>query len=313
LKVALLHDAKFPVQGYGGTERLVWWIAKGLFERGIQVVLACAPGSQCPYAEVVTYEENGLDRLPADILHYFNTPSEIPDRPHLVTIGGNGKVGEKFSINTVFVSQNHAYRHGASAFVYNGLDPDEYLFEVQRDNYLVFLAKASWSVKNVKGAIRIARKSQRTLHIMGGERKFFNGWRGVFWEGMVDGKVKADWLSKAAGLLFPVLWHEPFGIAVVEALVSGAPVITTPFGSLPELINSEVGKICLSEAEMVEAVGTLDCYSPQRCRDWALSKFHYKLMADKYISYYEKILNGNTLNKILPMVTAPTGNLLDFN
>lgn len=312
MKVALIHNASFPVRGYGGTERLVWWIAKGLFERGIQVVLVCAPGSHCPYAEVVPYEENGLDRLPVDILHYFNTPSEIPDRPHLVTIGGNGKIGEKYSINTVFVSQNHAYRHGASAFVYNGLDPDEYLFETQRDNYLVFLAKASWSVKNVKGAIRIARKSQRELRIMGGERKFFNGWRGVFWEGMVDGQVKAQWLSKTAGLLFPVLWHEPFGIAVVEALVSGAPVITTPFGSLPEIVTSEVGRICLSEAEMIEAVGTLDRYSPERCRDWALSKFHYKQMADKYSSYYEKVLNGNTLNKILPMVTAPTGNLLDF-
>ncbi len=312
MKIALVHNAKFPVKGYGGTERVVSWLAKGLCERGIEVVLSCAPDSQCPYAKVVPFNEKIYTELACDVVHYFNTPPEIPDYPHLVTLGGNGKVGENYSINTVFVSQNHAYRHGASAFVYNGLDPDEYIFEKDRDKYLVFLAKASWSVKNVKGAVRIARKSHRSLHIMGGSRKFFNGWRDVFWEGMVDGEVKAKWLSKAAGLLFPVLWHEPFGIAVVEALVSGAPVIATPFGSLPELVNSQVGKICLSEAEMVEAVSHLDRYSSTVCRDWALSKFHYKLMVDKYISYYEKVLNRNTLNKILPMVTAPTGQLFEF-
>ena len=123
---------------------------------------------------------------------------------------------------------------------------------------------------------------------------------------------KAQWLSRAAGLLFPVLWHEPFGIAVVEALVSGAPVISTPFGSLPELIQSEVGRICFSEKEMVEAVGSLHDFKSEACRDWALSKFHYRLMVDKYLTYYEKILNGQTLNKVRPMVTAPTGNLLEF-
>lgn len=312
MKIALVHNAKFPVQGYGGTERLVWWLAKGLHEKGVEVLLSCDPTSECPYARVVPFNENEPARLESDLVHYFNTPPAIPDFPHLVTIGGNGKVGEKYSINTVFVSQNHAYRHGASAFVYNGIDPDEYQFQPNRDKYLVFLAKASWAVKNVRGAIKIAKKSHRELHILGGSKMFFNGWRGVFWEGVIDGEAKARWLSKSAGLLFPVLWHEPFGIAVVEALVSGAPVLATPFGSLPELINSQVGKICLSQNEMVGAVDHLAGFSPSNCRDWALSKFHYRQMAEKYISYYEIVLNGKTLNKILPMVTAPTGQMLEF-
>jgi len=312
LKIALVHNAKFPVKGYGGTERLVWWIAKGLHEKGVKVVLSCSAGSECPYAEVVPFNDQEPRKLSSDLIHYFNTPPEIPDYPHLVTIGGNGKVGERYSINTVFVSQNHAYRHGASAFVHNGIDPDEYRFEVNRDRYLVFLAKAAWSVKNVKGAIRVAHRSSRELHILGGSKTFFNGWRGIFWEGILDGDLKARWLSRAAGLLFPVRWHEPFGIAVVEALVSGAPVLASPFGSLPELVNSEVGKICLTESEMIEAVEQLESFSPSVCRDWALSKFHYKTMAEKYISYYEKVLSGQTLNKILPMVTVPTGQMLDF-
>jgi len=288
-------------------------MAKGLYKRGIEVVLYCDPESQCPYAKVVPFNDYKDSKLPIDLFHYFNTPSQVPNKPHLVTIGGNGKVGEKYSLNTVFVSQNHAYRHGASAFVYNGIDPEEYLFHKDRSKYLVFLAKASWAVKNVKGAIRIAQKSHRELRILGGSKRFFNGRREIFWEGMVDGTVKAQWLSKTAGLLFPVLWHEPFGIAVVEALVSGAPVLATPFGSLPELVGPQVGKICLSENEMIEAVGQLGQFSPADCRDWALSKFHYQQMVDKYISYYERILNGQTLNKIAPIVTVPMGQMLEFN
>lgn len=313
LKVALIHNAKFPVSGYGGTERLIWWLAKGLFERGVDVTLVCRPDSQCPFAKIVSYDEQQVFKLETDILHFFNTPAKIPDRPHLVTVGGNGKVGEKYSLNTVFVSQNHAYRHGASAFVYNGLDPDEYIFESKKSDYLTFLAKASWAVKNVRGAIYIAKKTHRKLYIMGGSRRFLNGWRGIHWDGMVDGKAKAERLAKAQGLLFPVVWHEPFGIAVTEALVSGTPVIATPFGSLPELIHSEVGRICLSYDEMIEAVEGLADLSPERCRDWAMSKFHYRQMAEKYMLYYDKLLKGETLNKVLPMVTAPTGQILEFS
>jgi len=313
LKVTLLHNAKFPVTGYGGTERLVGWLAKGLSELGLEVVLACDPASSCPYARVIPYDEEKNLELDSDILHFFNTPIEIPQKPHLVTIGGNGKVGENYSINTVFVSQNHAFRHGAKAFVYNGLDPDEYLFETKKLPYLTFLAKASWAVKNVKGAVRVARATQRELYIMGGNRWLLNGRRGIHWEGMVDGQVKAQRLSQSAGLIFPVLWNEPFGIAVIEALVSGTPVISTPFGSLSELVHPEVGRICLSYSEMEEAVGQLQSIKPEHCRDWALSKFHYRKMAEKYVGYYEKLLKGETLNKILPMVTAPTGQLLEFS
>ncbi|MEF9987187.1 MAG: hypothetical protein RR919_09115 [Bacteroidales bacterium] len=39
---------------------------------------------------------------------------------------GNHTKNELIDRNTVFVSQNHAKRHGATAYVYNGLDWDDY-------------------------------------------------------------------------------------------------------------------------------------------------------------------------------------------
>ena len=293
-RITLVHQAKFPVVHYGGTERVVWWLAQGLFELGHQVQLVCSPGSTCPFAKSIGTQINEVP--PSDIIHFFNTPEKEPNTPYIVTIEGNGKSQEVFLPNTVFVSENHANRHGATAYVYNGLNPDDYFYEHQKDFPLLFLAKASWNVKNVKGAIRIARQTQSELNILGGRRSWLPSWRGIYWRGMLGGKEKAVFISKAKGLLFPVLWNEPFGIAVTESLVSGTPVLATPFGSMKELIHPEVGKICTSYQEFYAGVRELGAFKPEICRDWALSKFHYRLMTQKYLEFYERILSGEKLN-----------------
>lgn len=304
LKIALVHSAIFPVLRYGGTERVIWWLTKGLRELGHSVQLVCLPGSSCPYAEVSSIH----DPLPeAEIYHFFHTPPhEKTQKPYLVTIEGNGQPHEKFLENTVFVSKNHASRHGSEAFVYNGLDPDEYDFQKEKQKRLLFLAKASWRVKNVKGAIQIARASQLPLDILGGSRFWLPHFRGVSWRGMLGGQEKAQYLAKARGLLFPVLWHEPFGIAVVEALVSGTPVLASPFGSLPELVTEEVGKICQSYSDFLEGVQSLPDFSAETCRDWALSKFHYREMTKSYLSYYETVLSGKKINPQCPTLVETT-------
>jgi len=313
LKVTLVHDALLPVGGYGGTERVVWWLAKGLVEAGAKVLLGCREGSACPFAEVVPlhFAEPLFPQLPkADITHFFFPPADEPPFPHLVTVGGNARGGETFLRNTVFVSRNHAERHGAKAFVYNGIDPDDYLYSEAKEPFLAFLAKAAWKVKNVRGAIRVARRSRTPLRILGGARPWLPVWRGVRWEGVVGGEKKARLVSSARALLFPVRWHEPFGIAVAEALMSGTPVVGTPFGSLPELVPPFAGRLCGSEREMVDAVQAAPVYRPKDCRDWALEKFHYRVMTRAYLDLYERVLSGESLNDRAPRAAKPTGGLL---
>ena len=58
--------------------------------------------------------------------------------------------------------------------------------------------------------------------------------------GQVDDITKKYVIERSQGLIFPVKWHEPFGLAVTESLYLGAPVFATPYGSLPELVNEEV-------------------------------------------------------------------------
>jgi hypothetical protein len=122
MRIALAHPSTLPVTDYGGTQRVVWWLAKALASLNHQVYLVCHEG-KCDFAEVIPWDfKNSLDLLPqkVDICHFFGTPVPATEKPFLVTIDGNGQPNEKFFKNTVFVSKNHASRHQSNAFVYNG-------------------------------------------------------------------------------------------------------------------------------------------------------------------------------------------------
>jgi hypothetical protein len=109
--------------------------------------------------------------------------------------------------NTVFVSRNHAQRHGSTEYVYNGLDWEAYGpvdFSRPR-NYFHFLGKAAWRVKNVRGAIDVATDAGVELLVMGGDRLnlkrgFRFTWsRRVSFAGMVGGQQKLDMLNGSRG------------------------------------------------------------------------------------------------------------------
>ena len=127
---------------------------------------------------------------------------------------------------------------------------------------------------------------------------------------MLGGRKKAEILSRSAGLLFPVEWDEPFGIAVVESMVSGSPVIASRRGSLPELVAAESGRICDSEDQMVQAVQELSSFSATHCRDYALAKFHYVAMAKAYLALYGRVLDGKSLNTNVPRSIGDPGQII---
>lgn len=301
MKIVIAHDSILPATTYGGIERVIWWLGKGLYELGHKVIIACRKKSmECPFAELicVNFKEKNLILPDGDIYHFHAPLKGEFLKPYIVTIHGNGKNGETFPINTVFVSKDHAKRHGSISYVYNGIDPSEYIFSKDKKNYFVFLAKASWRVKNVKLAIKLSRATRNNLHVIGGKSLFVRR-KGIVWHGMLGGEKKAHIISHARALLNPVIWHEPFGLAVIESLISGTPVIASSFGSMKELIPPSVGFICSTEKEFIEAIKVCDMIDPYRCRDWAM-KFNYIDMAKKYVELYERVLSGEKLNPSQP-------------
>ena len=49
-----------------------------------------------------------------------------------------------------------------------------------------------------------------------------------------------DLLRRAKAVLFPIDWDEPFGLVMTEAMACGTPVIATPRGSVPEVVEDGV-------------------------------------------------------------------------
>ncbi len=308
MKIALVLDAILPVKNYGGTERVVWALGHELFRLGHQVTFMLHKGSSCPFGRLVELDLSKSigSQIPEDIdIVHFQDTAFLADlqKPYVVTINGN-KDFDDIPRNAIFVSRNHAERYGHRSFVYNGLDWDEYgpvnLTKPRKGFH--FLGKAAWRVKNVRGAIRITQHVKgATLEVLGGYRLNLKmGFRltldpRIHFHGMVDNVRKKKIIEQSSGLIFPVLWHEPFGLCLTESLYYGAPVFGTRMGSLPEIITSDVGWLCDNEEQIADYLNTHPFFSPQQCHDYAVELFNARKMAEEYVKKYEQVLNGDTL------------------
>lgn len=63
-------------------------------------------------------------------------------------------------------------------------------------------------------------------------------------------------LNKCKVMCMPSLW-EGFGLAAVEALGLGKPVVATDVGGLGQIVNNDCGKLCYTKEEFVEEIGSL--------------------------------------------------------
>ncbi len=312
----IAEKAHLPANGYGGLHRMAWGLGKALNTLGHKVYILCAPGSSCPFATVI-YRDATLpltSQIPedVDIVHFNSAPPEDFNRPYVETIHGN--FNKSFSPNSIFVSADHARRHGSTQFVYNGIDWDdpEYAnpnLERRADHRYHFLAKADWKVKNLRGAIRVAKALPcgYKMDVLGGNRfSWHMGLRltlspRISFHGMVAGESKMELLRTSSGLIFPVIWHEPFGLAVIESLYMGTPVFCTPYGAMPEIVTKEVGLMSNSVSQMAYDITHSD-FDPRICHEYARDTFSSLQMAKGYVEKYEMVLNGQTLNAVSPVI-----------
>lgn len=324
MHILLFNPCKIPALFYGGTERVMWDLGNSLTKMGHKVTFLVNEDSYCAFADIITYKPNHdiNSQIPesVDLVHCHTIPSQTIKKPYLITIHGNPPFGELLDKNCVFVGENHALRYQSNAFVHNGLDWGNYPEPKleQPKSYFHFLANAAWKVKNVRGAISITKKANERLMVLGGYRLNLKmGLRltsdtHVSFKGMVNNQEKATLMQNSKGLIFPVLWHEPFGLAVIESLYFGCPVFATPYGSLPELINEEVGFLTASADEMSKAIKNAHQYDKLRCHQHAVNHFSSSVMANNYLTNYEKVLNGEQINSAEPSLKYKPDKYLPF-
>jgi len=162
-------------------------------------------------------------------------------------------------------------------------------------DYLAFLGRVSED-KRPDRAIEIARGAGMKLKIAakieGDDNIYFRQMiepllgNDVEFIGEVDEAGKADFLSGAAALLFPIDWPEPFGLVVIEAMAFGVPVIAWKEGAMPEVVDEgETGFLVDSLDEAVQAVARCAEFDPDNIR----RVFERRFSAGRMIADYEAI------------------------
>ncbi|RWG41369.1 MAG: glycosyltransferase, partial [Mesorhizobium sp.] len=283
MRITLVAERTIPCKGYGGTERQVDWLATELSRLGHKVVLIAARGSSHPLCEVRQASSAAECRaaIPADtdIVHFNGWYIEI-SRPALYTMHGFDPEFTQNRPNWNFVSASHARNHGRETFVHNGFPVDAYRLSARKTGRLLFLAGIARAGKNLNRAVDLARAFDFQLDIAGGSR-----WQllqrtkvrrqGVFFKslgrrfryhGVVDGDEKLRLLGEARAFLNPIAWEEPFGMAPVEAMLCGTPVLTTRRGALPEIVDGATGRLFDTDAEFAPALADIAGLSPEQCR-----------------------------------------------
>ena len=340
LRVAITVDPEIPVPPrlYGGIERIVDMLVRGLMQRGHDVTLFANPASQVA-CRLLSYpgldSQNKIDtvvnmwhvskaiqREHFDVVHSFArlaylTPL-LPCRvPKIMSYQrcvsarsvrlGNLLSGGTLSFTACAAHLIRTWRSDSNFHVvYNGVPLETYQCtgRVDPDAPVVYLGRVE-EIKGVHLAIEVAKKSGRRLIIAGNiphaehHQRYFaeriqphvNG-KTVEYVGAVDDAAKNRLLGRSAAMLLPLLWEEPFGIVMAEALACGTPVIGLRRGSLPEIVQQGVnGFVCESVDEMAAAVGRIAEIDRHECRRIAEEKFSDRVIVDAYERLYRRLVH----------------------
>lgn len=190
------------------------------------------------------------------------------------------------------------------AVIHHGIDLDAYPCRHDRGDWLAFVGRAS-ADKGPELAIEVARRTGRPLHMA---LKINEVDEHRYWDTVLepathhaDVHVTVDatheqktWiLSHAHAVVAPIQWEEPFGLAMVEAMACGAPVVAFARGAAPELVLDGVtGYLVPPRAwvsGLVRAVEAAGDIVPAACRQHVVDRFSRHRMVEDHLDLYERL------------------------
>jgi glycosyltransferase involved in cell wall biosynthesis len=188
--------------------------------------------------------------------------------------------------------------------IHHGLEPAKFECSSRpAGDYVCFVGRFS-RVKGPHIAIDAARRAGLSIRIAGEIHPPDERWAAtelrhrlaaphVEYLGPIGLADKAPLLRDARALLAPIEWNEPFGLILVEAMLSGCPVIAFGRGSVPELVEpGRTGFVAASVDDMVELIrpgGLVDTFDRRQCRALAIERFSRDRMVTDHLALYERI------------------------
>jgi glycosyltransferase involved in cell wall biosynthesis len=197
------------------------------------------------------------------------------------------------------------------ANVYHGLPRKLFTLRAEPGKYLTVVGRIS-PEKRVDRAIHIALRAGMPLKIAAKvdkpDREYFTQViepmlhePSIEFLGEISEPEKNELLGHAYALLFPIGWPEPFGLAMIEAMACGTPVIAYPLGSVPEVIDEgKTGIIVNSEEEAVQALKyQVEGINRSECRRVFEERFSAERMAREYISVYSYLCEPESTSRMI--------------
>jgi glycosyltransferase involved in cell wall biosynthesis len=341
MRIALTADPEIPVPPvhYGGIERIVDMLARGLAARGHHVTLFAHPDSKSPsdfiawpgrssqssadtFRNAVTLT-GAVMRGEVDLVHSF---SRIAYLTAILPLSVPKVMSYQRAINPKMVGWGNALARGTLNFtaisrwmmcpvehigqwtmIPNGVPLASYTFraDVAPDAPLVFLGR----IEEIKGphlAIEVARRTGRQLVIAGNIPSEKRNWaeahvfphvdgHRIRYIGPVDDAQKNELLGKAAAFLMPILWEEPFGIVMAEAMACGTPVIGLRRGSVPEVVEDGITGYVVDDLEgLINAVARIPTLDRAASRLRVETLYSDEAIVDAYEMLYANCIRHCT-------------------
>lgn len=210
-----------------------------------------------------------LDHIVAEKLRYLLAAKEI-----INTINGHTYYMPRPPFNVVTGSkwwQKDAEAHGLKTeMIYWGTDTEFYTPKGEREDYFLWLARFH-PVKGLDFVLDLAEMLDINVKVAGSMDFKDHAVYGKEYLKRIDKlpnveyvtlpldskhhEAKRELFRKARAFLYPVQYQECFGMVVTEAMACGCPVIATPNGAMPEIIDDgSNGFLCTTKKEFAEAV-----------------------------------------------------------
>jgi len=194
--------------------------------------------------------------------------------------------------------------------VHHGLPTNLYARGRGDGGYLAFLGRIC-PEKRPDWAIEIARRAELPLKIAAKVDKVDRSYHKrkikpllkdprIDFVGEIGDNEKGAFLGDAEALLFPIDWPEAFGLAVIEAMANGTPVIAFGRGSVPEIVDHGVTGFIVDDVdEAVAAIPLAKALDRTAIRRRFEERFSVQRMARDYVSLYGEVLRRGAVDAIL--------------
>ena len=195
--------------------------------------------------------------------------------------------------------------HGVplAGVIHHGLDVGAVPVGSGDGGYAIFLGRMC-PEKGPRQAALIAREAGVPLRMAAklrepAERAYFEAevepllCSDVEYVGELGWEEKLELVGGSFALLNPMQWSEPFGLVMIEALATGTPVVATPVGSAPEIVDEGVtGYLRADCAGLADALVAASYLDRTACRAATDARFSTERMVDDHVHLYEELLSG---------------------